>query len=118
MHGNALVLGTAQVYAGHQDVAALVALSWPSELHIVKTIPLATATKIMQTKPGYRHARIKLGSASGEAAAFPGRLLDSGGVGVVTLQTALGMLLPTMHQQSQQVMLQLVVVPNISKPAS
>jgi hypothetical protein len=55
------------VYAQTGDASALLSLGWPPELHIAKTLSLASATSFLNLRPGCRHAQLKITYASVDA---------------------------------------------------
>ncbi|KAL4457855.1 hypothetical protein ABPG75_012720 [Micractinium tetrahymenae] len=108
-----LLLGMGQVWGLQSEAAALGAVAWPQELHVVKTLAQHSAKSALANRPGCKQTRLRMTYSSAEAEAFPAHLLELGAVGVVALGgTALGVLFPIRHPQASQLVLNLVVVPN------
>lgn len=63
----ALACPRAQVWAMQSEAAALSGVSWPQELHVVKTLAQHTAKHALASKPGCRKTRLRMSYASTEA---------------------------------------------------
>ncbi|PRW56284.1 arsenate reductase [Chlorella sorokiniana] len=111
-HG-ALVLGVGTVHAMLKDAAAAQAIGWPPELHIAKTLARAAAESFLDSKRSdCLLTRLKIQFTTAEAETIPRRLLATNAAGAVTMPgNFIGVLLPKQHPTTQQILLQLVVVP-------
>ena len=68
-----------QVHALPQDAPALQAMSWPAELRLVKTMPVASAVAALQGRPNFP-TRLKMQQqVSSEAQVGVGLAAASGG---------------------------------------